>query len=103
MVQKHVDVYYTNKYLNRFPDEESAWKDELSRDSAPFKVRNLNNLSFTKDIRGDGIEGIDDHGKPLTGQRNDKNFVYLFKDMISRMQKFIEQYGENVGYCSQHI
>lgn len=103
MVTKHIDVFYTNKYLNRFSDEESAEKDEELRDFAPFKVKNLNNLTFSAEIQGDGIEAIDDHGKPWTGQRNDKNRVYLFKDMIIKMQKFIDQYGNNVGYCNQHI
>lgn len=100
MVTKHELTYYTNKYHNQFNTESAALADEELRDYCPFKIKTLNNgETFSW---GESIEGIDDYGKPYTGQPNDKNKVFLLKDIIIKCEDLILTHGENVGICRQH-
>lgn len=103
MITKHVDTYYTNSYLNRFADKKSAIEDEKTRNSCKYKVKTIRDIDFYT-IKGQGIEAIDDYAKPCsgTGTTGNKIKVYLFKNMIENMQKYVETYGENVGTYAQH-
>jgi hypothetical protein len=103
MIQKHTDIYYTNKYGNRFVDEESARQDENLRDYCPYLIKTILPNLYLENLYGNGIEGINDYGKPYSGQINDKTKVYLFKDIIKNMQAAIDKYGDNVGFTYQHF
>ena len=93
MVTKHTDIYYCNKYGNRFTTEEGAINDEVLRDTCPFKVKQLEPQVYFNQIQGSGVEALNDYGKPFTGQMGDRSTVYFFKDMIPKMQEMIERYG----------
>lgn len=92
--------YWTNKFGGRFASEELAAENEKLREETPWKVRNLE--VYLRALFGRVSTAIDDTGKPFTGQRDDKSEVYLFKNMIEGLQAYVNQYGDNVGFCHQH-
>ena len=102
MITKHDETFWTNKYFGRFTSGESALEDEKLRDFCQYKVTTISPEIDFNTIRGSGIEGIDDMGKPWTSQKDGKSRVYLFKDMIAKMQELVDEYGESVGYANQH-
>lgn len=97
------ETKYINKYGNTFLSKESARQDEINRDFCRYKVETIIPNLYFEQFHGEGIEGINDYGKPMTGQINDKTKVFLFKNIISELQKLIDKYGENVGYTHQHF
>ncbi len=103
MITKHTDTYFTNKYGNRFTSEELAEQDEKNRDHSPFKVKTILPNIYFENFHGEGIDAINDYGKPWTGQMNDKTKVYLFQNIVAELQKLMEKYGDNIGYTHQHF
>lgn len=99
-VKKVESSYWTNQFLGRFATEQQALDDERLRKSCEFRIETT--LDTFSKVKGAGVEGIDNMGKPFTGQFGDKNTLYLFTDMIKNMQSYIDTYEDKVGVVRQH-
>jgi hypothetical protein len=80
MITKETEIWYHNKYGNKFRSEEEARVDEEHRDTSPWKVVQTN-IDFGT-IKGQGIEALNDFGQPWTGQMGNRSIAYLFNIMI---------------------
>lgn len=48
------------------------------------------------------VKALDNSKAPWTGQPDGTAPVYLFRDMITLMQCYVDRYGDQVGYTHHH-
>jgi hypothetical protein len=104
MITKEVTVRYRNKYNYTFETEEQALADEQKRDT--FRLKTCKYIGGFDSVQGEGVMVIDEDDRNNlfnnlvlgTGVR-----VFLFKDMIPKMQEMVDLHGDSVGYYNRHM
>lgn len=105
------DPLFINAYGHAFTTHEQAEYDQSRLDAqapkhqlrvigtppgeSPFGIDRVFDSSKT-------VLCLDDSKAPYTGQAEGTSRVYLFKDLIAAMQRFVDQHGDGVGYTDHH-